>query len=93
MTVYVDSANIRYRRMAMCHMMADRLSELHGMADRIGISCRHFQGDHYDICKAKKSLALIYGAKEVTSRFLVNLRKQQRASEITSRYQQDEVRA
>lgn len=71
MPVYVDNAQHRYRRMIMCHMLADSLEELHAMADRIGVARRHFQNHgtpHYDICKSKRVLAVRYGAIELTSR-------------------------
>jgi hypothetical protein len=57
MTIYVDSPCWPLGRMVMCHMMSDNLNELHAMADKIGVARRHFQGDHYDICKAKRALA------------------------------------
>lgn len=78
MTVYVDNARLPYRRMKMCHMLADTLNELHAMADAIGVSRRHFQGassfPHYDICLSKRALAVQHGAVEVSSRELVAIR-------------------
>lgn len=77
MTVYVDNARIPYRRMLMCHLLADTLEELHVMADRIGVARRHFQGKekascpHYDICLSKRSLALRHGAVEISRQELV----------------------
>lgn len=69
MAVYVDSAFLRYRRMFMCHMLADTLDELHAMADTIGVARRHFQADastpHYDICKSKRAMAVHRGAIEI----------------------------
>ena len=69
MTVYVDQANLPYGRMIMCHMVATDLEELHQMADKIGVSRRHFQKHrfhpHYDICLAKKKLAIQFGAVEL----------------------------
>lgn len=77
MSVYVDSAFIPYRRMKMCHMLADSLDELHTMAGRIGVARRHFQLDssapHYDICKSKRALAVKFGAVEIERRKLVEL--------------------
>ena len=65
----------------MCHMLADTLEELHAMADRIGVARKHYQGPpktttpHYDICKAKRALAVKCGAVEVTTRELVAVRR------------------
>ena len=53
MSVYVDNMRAPYRRMIMCHMIADTEAELHAMADSIGVARKWYQGDHYDICLAK----------------------------------------
>lgn len=74
MSVYVDDFNAPYRRMIMCHMMADTLEELHTMAARIGIARRWFQDHefkHYDICLSKKKLAIKLGAIEISARDMV----------------------
>lgn len=52
----------------MFHMIADTDDELHAMARRIGVLRRWFQGDHYDITKAKRILAVKLGAVEITWR-------------------------
>lgn len=80
--VYVDDAYIPYGRMIMCHMIADYPEELAGMARRIGIPLRYvqFEGnykEHFDISKAKRMLAVQYGAKEISCKELV-LRIQER---------------
>ncbi len=79
MTVYVDPPVWPYGRMLMCHMVADDLDTLHAMADKIGVARRWFQDKpgfpHYDICKAKRALAVAHGAKEVTSRELVKWKR------------------
>ncbi len=86
MTVYVDESKHEVfhgrRRYVMCHMLADSLGELHSMADTIGVSRRYFQHakrwnqhPHYDICKAKRQLAIINGAVEVTCREMVRVRQ------------------
>ena len=67
MAVYVDNAFIPYGRMVMSHMMADELSELHEMADSIGLQRRWFQGKghsipHYDVSKAYRDKAIENGA-------------------------------
>ena len=67
-SVYVDAAAWPYGRMIMCHLLADTEEALHAMADRIGVARRWFQHGrypHYDICKAKRALAVKYGAKEI----------------------------
>ena len=75
MAVYVDKARMPYRRMKMCHMIADNLDELHDMATKIGVDHKWFQGNasfpHFDICQSKRELALEHGAIEVTNRELV----------------------
>ena len=69
---YVGKNEYPYRRMIMSHMVANTLEELHAMADKIGVSRRHFQDKpnkpHYDICKEKKALAIQNGAIEVSDR-------------------------
>lgn len=79
MSVYVDNARHPYGRMKMCHMLADSLHELHDMADKIGVARKWFQGvdkagtAHYDICLAKRKLAIEAGAVEVDRPKLVEL--------------------
>lgn len=75
MPVYVDKPVYNYRRMVMCHMVADTLDELHNMADTIGVNRKWFQCSastpHYDICKAKRLIAIKNDAVEVSRRELV----------------------
>ena len=78
MTVYVDLSVYPFGRMVMCHMMADTTEELHQMVDVIGIDRKHFQDDHYDICKAKRKLAVEAGAVEITPREMVQVRRRNR---------------
>lgn len=78
MTVYVDDMAARFGRMIMCHMVGDTEAELHEMADRIGVRRQWFQGDHYDIAKSKRALAIIAGAVEVTQHQLGCMRLMQR---------------
>jgi hypothetical protein len=68
MTVYVDDMRAPYRRMIMCHMIADDEAELHAMADRIGVARKWYQGDHYDVCLEKRALAVKAGAVGITWR-------------------------
>lgn len=76
--VYVDACEWPYGRMMMCHMLADRVEDLHAMADKIGVDRRWFQNKrypHYDICKAKRALAVKFGAVEIGRREFVALAK------------------
>ena len=72
MSVYVDEPRYPYRRMVMCHMLADTPAELHAMADRIGVARRWYQRHastpHYDIAKGKRQLAVAAGAIELGPR-------------------------
>jgi hypothetical protein len=82
MSVYVDKARNPYGRMIMCHMVADRIDELIGMADRIGLSRRHFQAGsfpHFDLSLGYRDRALRHGAIEVDRRALVDVMRAYRA--------------
>ncbi|MGJ8619635.1 MAG: DUF4031 domain-containing protein [Methylophilaceae bacterium] len=79
MSVYVDDMKAKYRKMTMCHMMADSDQELREMATKIGVDLKWHQGDHFDICLAKRSLAITHGAIEITQRQMVAVRKANRA--------------
>lgn len=77
--VYIDDFNAPYRGMKMCHMLADTTEELLDMVDKIGVNRKWIQdagthGEHFDICLAKKKLAIANGAKEVTARWLASFR-------------------
>lgn len=81
MAVYVDSAKNRLGRMLMCHMLADTETELHKMARKLGLRKEWFQNHstpHYDICKAKRALALKLGAIELDRKQVVALIREQR---------------
>lgn len=73
MAVYVDKAQHRLGRMIMCHMLADTTEELLAMADHVGLSRTRIQKagsphEHFDICKAKRAIAVAAGAIEITYR-------------------------
>lgn len=73
MACYVDDMNAKYGRMIMCHMLADTDEELHEMAKKIGVQRRWHQcagtpKSHYDICLAKKKIAVEFGAIEISWR-------------------------
>lgn len=84
MAVYVDASIHSYGRMTMCHMLADTEKELHEMADKIGIKRKWYQANastpHYDICKAKRILAVENGAIEVGRKEMVNIIRRLRAA-------------
>jgi hypothetical protein len=75
--VYVDAPIWPHGRMLMCHMFAPSLEHLHAMAENLRIARRWFQDKpgfpHYDICKAKRELAIKNGAVAVASRELVTI--------------------
>lgn len=76
--VYVDQFNAPFGRMKMCHMIADTTDELLQMVDKIGVQRKWIQEagtprEHFDICLSKRKLAVIHGAKEITSRELVEI--------------------
>lgn len=77
MSVYVGTMEFPYGRMIMFHMASPDVEELHKMADKIGINRKWFQDKpmhpHYDICKAKKHLAIQLGAIEVNDREIIKL--------------------
>lgn len=83
--VYVDNAEIPYKGMIMCHMIADSTAELLEMARKLfllpsWIQYPHTPKEHFDISLAKKKMALQYGAKEITKRelsLMIRGRKQQ----------------
>lgn len=73
MSVYVDDMRAPFRRMIMCHLVADTSDELHAMADRIGVDLRWVQypgtyKEHYDICLSMRAKAVRAGASEITWR-------------------------
>lgn len=85
MAVYVDDMQAAYGRMVMCHMLADSDDELHHMADRIGVARRWHQKQgtphsHYDICKAKRALAVKLGAIEIDRYKLVEIIRSKRSA-------------
>lgn len=83
MSVYVDAPIWRYGRMVMCHMIADTRKELLEMADRIGIAHRWIQkkghpAEHFDVCKAKRALAIKHGAIECDHKTFARLIRRRR---------------
>lgn len=78
--VYVDNMEVGFGRMVMCHMVADTQTELLEMVDKIGVQRKWIQSygtnrEHFDICLAKKKLAIKFGAKEISMRELAEMTK------------------
>ena len=70
-TILVDEAVWPHRGRRWCHYVSDTsLDELQAFARRLDLPRRGFQGDHYDICLTKRSIAVSAGALEVTYRQL-----------------------
>jgi hypothetical protein len=70
MAVYIDNFNAPFRRMFMCHMVADTTEELLDMVDKIGVQRKWIQepgtsNEHFDICNSKKKKAISLGATEI----------------------------
>ena len=74
MAVYIDNMNISFGRMVMCHMIADTKEELLQMCENIGVNKKWIQHpdthkEHFDICLAKKKVAIEkYGAIQISWR-------------------------
>ncbi|AAQ54981.1 hypothetical protein Bcep22_gp48 [Burkholderia phage Bcep22] len=77
MTIYVDDMHQfemgRYGRMKMSHMIADTTEELIALARAIGVRPKWIQhrgepGEHFDIAKGKRELAIAAGAVPITLR-------------------------
>jgi len=82
MPVYADAATNPLGRMKMSHLLADTLEELHAMARRVGLKREWFQDrktPHYDLCQAKRRLAVRAGAVEIDRRRTVALIRAWRA--------------
>jgi hypothetical protein len=81
--VYVDSAFLPFRRMLMCHMIADTEEELEAMAKTIGVQLKWWQykgtyKSHFDICSSKRDLAIKAGAIVIDKKKLSELLKGKR---------------
>lgn len=78
MSVYVDKSRNKYKRMIMCHMLADSIDELHAMADKLGLKRSWYQPKstpHYDLNLEKRRLAIRLGAIEIDNDKVVSLIK------------------
>lgn len=75
MPVFVDKMKAQFGRMKMSHCIATTDAELHAMMEKIGVARRWCQYEgtyrvHYDICLAKRALAVQAGAIEISNREL-----------------------
>lgn len=77
MTVYIDDMYLydmgKFYQMKMSHMIADTEDELHALAKKIGLKRSWYQGDHYDVAKGKRDLAIKHGAVPVSLRDLARM--------------------
>jgi hypothetical protein len=85
MSVYVDNAQLDYGRMKMSHLIADTQDELLAMADCIGVQRKWLQNrgtatEHFDVCKAKRELAIAAGALSVGRVDFVGVIRRKRAA-------------
>lgn len=86
MTVYVDDMRAKFKRMVMCHMIADTDEELHAMAARLGLKRAWHQAppkashSHYDISLSVRAKAVAAGAVEITWRQLAYMRNRERVT-------------
>lgn len=71
--ILIDAAIWPAHGRLWCHVVSDTtLEELHAFAKDMGIPDRGFEGDHYDLPDEMRERALQLGAREVSSRELVN---------------------
>jgi hypothetical protein len=88
MSVYVDPMqpvipNRNWRSASACHMFADTVTELHEMAQAIGLRRSWFQHragrlPHYDLTTSKRREAVAMGAVQMTRREAVMYWKMRR---------------
>lgn len=83
MPVYVDKARNSFKRMIMCHLLADTLEELHSFAKQIGLKREWFQNGstpHYDLSLTKRRWAIKNGAVEIDNQKVVEIIKKYRVN-------------
>lgn len=95
MTIYVDSLRawgwmLRGREVRSCHMFTDAtdLSELHEMAEKIGMRRAWFQphriAPHYDLTAPRRAAAVALGAIEVNRREASAIWRMRRGRSVTT---------
>lgn len=80
MAVCVDELKPRtgWRYKRSCHMFADSVDELHGIAEQIGLKREWFQDTrypHYDLTAGKRKQAIKAGAGEVKLREYIRMKR------------------
>lgn len=91
MTVYIDDMYKlpmgKFHRMKMSHIITDLddETELHVMAQSIGVARKWYQGDHYDVCMSARAKAIARGAKAITLRELAIIAKAKRERQFAQR--------
>lgn len=86
MTVYVDAMRPtpkpfrphRWRYNRACHMLADTNVELEAMARKLQLRQTWRHGEHYDLTANKRAQAVAAGAREVDTRTIATVMKNQR---------------
>lgn len=83
MSVYVDSEFIQFKRMKMCHMIADTEEELEEMANKLKLNLAWWQykgtyKSHFDVSKSVREKAIELGAMVIDRRELVDILKSKR---------------
>lgn len=79
MVTYIDTLKHRGmeyqgRKVRSCHMMANNISELHDMAEQLGVRKwfqEHPRHPHYDLMVGKRTLAKKFGAIETNTAYML----------------------
>lgn len=80
--IYIGKRKYKFGRMFLSHMIADSVEELFAFCKVLEIDIKHFQVKpgmpHFDICQAKKKIALSLGknVKEVDDREIIRICKE-----------------
>lgn len=79
----MDSEFIQYKRMKMCHMIADTEEELEDIAIKLGLNLSWWQykgtpKSHFDVSKSVREKALQLGAIIIDRKELVEILKKKR---------------
>jgi hypothetical protein len=65
-----------------CHLMADTQDELADFAKRLWLDAAWRHGDHFDISEGNRARAVAMGAREVSDRDLVGIRRAKRSAPL-----------